>query len=142
MGFHTTLWSTLWRQNKCHAPRCGVRSATSTPQRGALDQTVSPLWTNFVLQCADPSARGLAGAFKRWAQGDPELVGNMINSQWVRQLYTQARRPDWPCYRDFAKELGLLMRRRRVWRSGKGLTVYVVLPAGAEVVAMPERLRA
>jgi len=54
----------------------------------------------------------------------------MLNAQYVKALYLEAarRRWPWPPYRDFARELGLLMPRKRVWRQRQALTVYSLRP--------------
>ena len=64
----------------------------------------------------------------------------MLNVQYVLQLYAAARREAWPCPRDFLRELGCLMPKRRIWRQGKALTVYAVLES--EVVPIAQRKRA
>jgi hypothetical protein len=55
----------------------------------------------------------------------------------VLEFYAAARHEDWPCPRDFLRELGRLMPKRRVWRQGQALTVYAVLDS--EVVPMPRQ---
>jgi len=89
----------------------------------------------------DRSPRGLAIAFAHWARSEPKFAGQMLNSQYVKALYLEAAGQDpswpyWPPYRDFARELGLLMPRKRVWRQHQALTVYGV--QAAEVVDLAQ----
>ena len=88
-------------------------------------------------------------------QSRPALVGFGVNSAWVRSnylLFCQAAKVRFvlaPPYKDFAKELGLAMRRKRSWpwRDGKRLkpqTWYYVRDPSTNVVELTaaERKRA
>jgi hypothetical protein len=77
----------------------------------------------------------------------PALVGFGVSSDWVRTTYPvfcQAAKVRFaPPYKDFARELGLAMPRKRTWpwRNGKRLkprTWYDVRDPSTNVVAMKQ----
>ena len=100
-------------------------------------------------------ASELAREFRRYLQAQPGLLGVGIRSEWIRVYYPlfcswlRVNRP--PPYKDFARELALIMPRQRqdLRQNGKRLgsfTVYVVAPLersaqrpDGEVVATLER---
>ena len=96
------------------------------PQRVDRAPLCGPEWAEGLTD-RDRDPRRLAGAFRAWAQCQPQFERTMLNVQYVLQLYAAARREAWPCPRDFLRELGHLMPRRRIWRQGQALTVYAVL---------------
>lgn len=110
-------------------------------------------WTN-APQCGVASrrvnAKALALEFRRHLQRQPGLVGCKIASHWVRQVYPlfcQAQRAKCPPpYKDFARELKLLMPRRRGehWHAGTRIataTWYLVPDPHADVVMLAEAVR-
>ena len=117
---------TLWRSPP---PQC----ANSKSQCAQPPAPCGPEWAaGLTEQHADPQL--LAGAFRAWAQRQPQFEGMLINVQYVLELYAAARCKGWPCSRDFLRELGRLMPKGRVWREGQALTVYAV--PKCEVVPM------
>ena len=110
---------TLWQ---LPPPQC----ANSTPQCAQPPAPCRPEWAAGLTEhYTDP--RLLAGAFRAWAQRQPQFERASLNVQYVLDLYAAARCEGWPCPRDFLRELGHLMPKRRVWREGQALTVYAVL---------------
>jgi hypothetical protein len=111
---------------------------------GALDGVVAG-WTR------DLSARELAVEFRRVMQAQPDLIGRRVSSDWIEQRYplfcaslgVTSGRPPFPT---FAKELALLMpkRRQEARRDGKRVqtyTTYLVPDPAAAVVALAEEKR-
>jgi hypothetical protein len=114
------LLATVWRRTTPHCEPPPPQCADPSPQCG-------PAWADY-LPDHDRSPQGLAEAFALWARDEPEFVGRSLNSQYVKDLYLEAARQGWPPYRDFARELGRIMPRKRVWPEGQSLTVYRVEP--------------
>ena len=110
---------TLWRW-------LGPHRAQQEPQCAAPAPPCGPEWAAGLTEL-DRDARRLAGAFRRWAQSQPQFAGKSLNVQYVLQLYATASHDGWPCARDFLRELSRVMPKRRIWRQGQALTVYAVL---------------
>ena len=123
-----TWWRSLRPQRARHEPQCVDRSPPCGPE-----------WAEGLTEL-DRDPRRLAGAFRAWAQCQPQFERTMLNVQYVLQLYAAARCEAWPCPRDFLRELGRVMPKRRIWRQGQALTVYAVLES--EVVPIAQRKRA
>jgi len=125
------LLATLWRRSPQHCAPPPPQCADPSPQ-------CAPAWTDY-RQDRVCCPRALALAFARWARSQPEFAGQMLNAQYVKDLYLEAASQHWPWppYRDFARELGLIMPRKRVWRQRQALTVYAVQPR--EIVQLAQR---
>jgi hypothetical protein len=89
------------------------------------------------VECRQWCARDLAREFHRFLQAQPGLVGAAIRWEWIYASYPlfcrwlRVGRP--PPYKDFARELALIMPRKRKdpRQGGKRLgafTVYIVEP--------------
>ena len=123
-----TLWRWLGPHRAHHQPQCAAPAAPC-----------GPAWAAGLTEL-DRDPRRLAGAFRRWAQSQPQFERKSLNVQYVLQLYAAARCEDWPCPRDFLRDLGRLMPKSRIWRQGQALTVYAVLKS--EVVPIAQRKHA
>ena len=114
--------------------------AAATPQRGGR---------------LTARADELAREFCRCLQAQPDLVGWTLHRKCIQDLYPLFCKVQRvilpPPYKDFARELALLMPRKRTekWRGGKrvdAFTVYLVPPlaeaAAVVVVRLAEHNRA
>ena len=107
--------------------------AADAPQRGEL-----------------VGARELAVEFRRLLRERPALVGMGISSKWIRGAYPLFARAHGvgPPFKDFAKQLALLMPRRRAdvreggKRVGTATFYHVSAPTSVVVELAVERKRA
>ena len=99
-----------------------------------LQQCAEPAdlsWREFT-RPIDRDARTLAQAFLRWTRSEPYLADNYLHAECVKQMYEAATRDGWPPHRDFARELGRLTGRKRIWRQvGGRRTAVTIYPWGS-----------
>ena len=95
-------------------------------------------------------AKELAIEFRRALQAHPDLIGKRLRSRWIEwryPLFCDSLALSWaPPFKDFAKELALLMPKKRheIWRDGKRVetyTSYLIPDPTAAVVALKDEKR-
>jgi hypothetical protein len=133
-------------QSRATTTQCG-EDADRLQRANAALEGLAQGWKRKAWRSA--SAKELAIEFVRSLQTRPELIGQRLRSAWIEAHYLPfclslhvARPP----YKDFAKELALLMSKKRheVWRDGTRITYTTYLipdPAPAVVDLSKEKLR-
>jgi hypothetical protein len=122
-------------------PQCGEKN---DPARAALDD-LALAWGQAAHE-HQATANALASAFRRSVEAHPGLKGLPIRSDWIEAHYPilcAAFGLRWPPpFKDFAKELGEQMDRKRVdvRRNGKRETFTIYRISETAVVALSEAM--
>jgi hypothetical protein len=135
-------------------PRCGNPEPTGDEAPCGEETELTPnmldalasAWTR-AAHGHEVTAKELAIAFRRSVEAHPELIGLPFRSDWIEAHYPilcAAFGVRWPPpFKDFAKELGAQMDRKRVdvRRKGKRETFTIYRIHEAAVVELPDEMR-